>query len=419
MFADRHRRVVVTGIGVVASLGHDVASFWAGLIAGRSGVVRISRFDPSDYACQIGAEVRDFDPHRWMDPKEARRNDRFAHYAFASAKQALADAQLDTAKVDHDRFGVFFGSGIGGIETLEEQNKILIERGPRRVSPFLIPSLIPNMASGIIAIDVGARGPNFCMVSACASSTHAIGEALKTIRAGDADVMLAGGSEAPITPIGYAGFSAMKAMSTSRNAEPARASRPFDRGRDGFVMGEGGGMLLLETLEHARARGARIYCELAGYGASCDAYHITQPDPEGLGLMLAMKNALRSARLNPTDVGYINAHGTSTQYNDKFETAAIKRVFGDHARRLKVSSTKSMTGHLLGGAGGLEAGVTVLGIQEQIAPPTINLETIDPDCSGLNFIIGQSREMKIDYALSNSFGFGGTNGCLIFKRFDG
>jgi 3-oxoacyl-[acyl-carrier-protein] synthase II len=406
-------RVVVTGIGVVTSLGDSVAAFWESLCAGRSGVRRVSSFDVTDYACQIGAEVRDFDAHRWMDPKEARRNDRYAHFAVAAARQALADAQLDPAKVDGDRLGVFSGSGIGGIGTFEEQHRVLLERGSRRVSPFLIPSLIPNMAGGVVAIEIGARGPNFCMVSACASSAHSIGEAFKTMRAGDADVMLAGGSEAPITPIGFAGFCAMKAMST-RNDEPTRASRPFDRGRDGFVMGEGGGMLVLETLTHARARGARIYCELVGYGASCDAHHITQPDPAGRGLMLAMRSALGSAGIPPAEVDYINAHGTSTPYNDKFETAAIKQVFGEHARRLKISSTKSMTGHLLGGAGAIEAAVTVKAIETGIIPPTINLEDPDPECD-LDYVPNTAQRIPVRAALSSNLGFGGQNAALIFR----
>ncbi len=360
--------------------------------------------------------MRDWDPQQWMDAKEVRRNDRFAQFAFASARQAVADAALNPATVDGDRFGVFVGSGIGGIGTLEEQHRILLERGPRKVSPFLIPALIPNLAGGIIAIALGARGPNFCMVSACASSAHSIGEAMKTIRAGDADVMLAGGSEAPIVPVGYAGFCAMKAMST-RNDEPARASRPFDRGRDGFVMGEGGGMLVLEALEHARARGARIYCELAGYGASCDAYHITQPDPAGRGLMLAMRSALRSAGLAPAAVDYLNAHGTSTPYNDKFETAAIKQVFGDHARRIKISSTKSMTGHLLGGAGAVEATIAIKAIETGIIPPTINLEEPDPDCD-LDYVPNVAQRLPVRTVLSNNLGFGGQNAALVFRALD-
>jgi len=413
---ENNRRVVVTGLGVVTSLGQDHATFWSNLVAGRSGIVRVTHFDTTDYSCQIGAQIADWDPHRWMDPKDARRNDRYAQFAFAAAQQALADAKLDPATVDGDRFGVFSGSGIGGIGTFEEQHKILLERGVRRVSPFLIPGLIPNLAGGIIAIAVGARGPNFCIVSACASSAHSIGEAWKSIRVGDADLMLAGGSEAPIVPVGYAGFCAMKAMST-RNDEPTRASRPFDRGRDGFVMGEGGGMLLLESLEHARARGARIYCELLGYGASCDAFHITQPDPEGRGLMLAMRSALRTAGIAPETIDYINAHGTSTPYNDKFETAAIKRVLGEHARRVKISSTKSMTGHLLGGAGAIEATVCVKAIETGTLPPTINLEDPDPDCD-LDYVPNVAQRVPVRTVLSNNLGFGGQNAALVFRALD-
>jgi 3-oxoacyl-[acyl-carrier-protein] synthase II len=405
--------VVVTGLGVVTALGRDHDTFWSSLVAGRSGVTRITRFDPTEYPCQIGAEIPDWDPTPWMDPKDARRNDRFAQFAFAAARQALADARLDPATVDADRFGVFAGSGIGGIGTLEEQHKVLLERGPRRTSPFLIPALIPNLAGGIIAIAMGARGPNFCMVSACASSAHSIGEAMKTILAGDADIMLAGGSEAPIVPVGYAGFCAMKAMST-HNDEPVRASRPFDRNRDGFVMGEGGGMLLLESLEHAQARGARIYCELAGYGASCDAFHITQPDPEGRGLMLAMRSALQRAGAAPEDIDYINAHGTSTPYNDKFETAAIRKVFGGHARRLKISSTKSMTGHLLGGAGAIEAIASIKAILTGTVPPTINLEDPDPDCD-LDYVPNVAQQVPVRTVLSNNLGFGGQNAALVFR----
>jgi 3-oxoacyl-[acyl-carrier-protein] synthase II len=325
------QRVVITGVGAVASLGHDVGTFWAGLLAGRSGVRRVTLFDPSHYASQIGAEVRDWDAAHHMDPKEARRNDRYTHFGFVAAKQAFADAGLDMAREDPDRVGVIIGSGIGGMYTYESQLKVLAERGPRKVSPFTIPSLIGNMCSGLFAIEIGARGPNFGIVSACATGTHALGEAAHAIRRGEADVMVAGGSEAAITPFAYASFCAMKAMST-RNAEPERASRPFDSQRDGFVMGEGAGVLVLESLEHARARGARIYCELAGYASTCDAFHITQPDPEGKGLSMAMKRALANAAVRPEEIDYLNAHGTSTPYNDRFETLAIKKVFGDHAR---------------------------------------------------------------------------------------
>ncbi|RME70357.1 MAG: beta-ketoacyl-[acyl-carrier-protein] synthase II [Verrucomicrobia bacterium] len=410
---DPHRRVVVTGIGVLTALGLDIDSFWDALVAGRSGIRRVKAFDTTDFPCKIGAEVEGFDPSEYMDPKEARRNDRYTHFAVAAARKALDDARLDTAKVDGDRFGVFIGSGIGGMYTIEAQSRVLFERGPRRVSPFMIPSLIANMASGIVAIETGARGPNFSIVSACATGAHSIGEALKTIRAGEADVMLAGGSEASVTALSYAGFCSMKAMST-RNDEPERASRPFDKGRDGFVMGEGGGVLVLETLEHARARGARIYCELAGYGASCDAFHITQPDPEGRGLSLAINGALRSAGVSPDQVDYINAHGTSTPYNDKFETAAIKKVFGDHASKLKVSSTKSMTGHLLGAAGGIEAAAACKAIATGIVPPTINYEEPDPDCD-LDYVPNAAQKHPVRVALSNNLGFGGQNAALLFR----
>ena len=413
---DPKRRVVVTGIGVVSAVGLDLPSFWDGLLAGKSGIDRITAFDASEFTCQIAAEVRGFDAATVMDPKEARRNDRYTHFAYAAAKQAVADAALDVAKVDGDRFGVLLSSGIGGMATYETQTRILMEKGPRKVSPFMIPSMISNIASGVVAIEFGARGPNFCIVSACASGAHGIGESFKTIRLGDADIMLAGGSEAAITASGFAGFCAMKAMST-RNHEPQRACRPFDKGRDGFVMGEGAGVLVLESLEHAQARGARIYCELAGYGASCDAHHITMPDPEGKGLSLAMRSALRSAGAQPTDVDYINAHGTSTPYNDKFETAAIKSVFGEHAYRLKVSSTKSMTGHLLGAAGGIEAAASIKAIQTGMLPPTINLEDPDPECD-LDYVPNKAVSAKVRTVLSNNLGFGGQNAALLFRAFE-
>lgn len=413
---DPNRRVVVTGIGVISAVGLDVRSFWDGLLAGRSGIDRISAFDAKDFTCQIAGEVRGFDAATVMDPKEARRNDRYTHFAYAAAKQAVADAALDVTKIDGDRFGVFLSSGIGGMATYETQTRVLIEKGPRKVSPFMIPSMISNIASGVVAIEFGARGPNFCIVSACASGAHGIGEALKTIRLGDADIMIAGGAEAAITASGFAGFCSMKAMST-RNDEPQRASRPFDKGRDGFVMGEGAGVLVLESLEHARARGARIYCELAGYGASCDAHHITMPDPEGKGLSLAMRSALRSAGAKPEDVDYINAHGTSTPYNDKFETAAIKRVFGEHAYRLKVSSTKSMTGHLLGAAGGIEAAASIKAIETGMLPPTINLDEPDPECD-LDYVPNKAVAAKVRTVLSNNLGFGGQNAALLFRALD-
>ena len=410
------RRVVVTGLGAVASLGHEVDAFWAGLLAGRSGVDRVSLFDPTPYASHVGAEVRGWDAADHMDPKEARRNDRYTHFGFVAAKQACRDAGLEMGREDPDRVGVMIGSGIGGMYTYESQLKVLAERGPRKISPFTIPSLIGNMCSGLFAIELGARGPNFGVVSACATGTHALGEAAHAIRRGDVDVMVAGGSEAAITPFAYASFCAMKAMST-RNDEPSRASRPFDRGRDGFVMGEGAGVLVLESLEHARARGARIYCELAGYAATCDAYHITQPDPEGKGLSMAMRRALAAAGLEPSAIDYINAHGTSTPYNDKFETLAIKRVFGDHARRVAISSTKSMTGHLLGAAGGIESVICVRALTAQAIPPTINLDDPDPDCD-LDYVPGQAREARLRAVLSNNLGFGGQNSSIVFRALE-
>jgi 3-oxoacyl-[acyl-carrier-protein] synthase II len=407
------RRVVVTGLGVVTSLGHDVETFWSNLVAGRCGIRRISLFDPSDFASQIGAEVRDWDAAQHMDPKEARRNDRYTHFGFVAAKQAFVDSGLDMNQEDRDRVGVMIGSGIGGMFTFETQLKVLAERGPRKVSPFTIPSLIGNMCAGLVAIEYGARGPNFGLVSACATGTHALGEAAHTIRRGDADVMIAGGSEAAITPFAYASFCAMKAMST-RNDAPEKASRPFDRSRDGFIMGEGAGVVVLESLEHARARGAKIYCELAGYAATCDAFHITQPDPEGKGLSMAMKRALASAGIAPESIDYINAHGTSTPYNDKFETLAIKKIFGDHARKVAISSTKSMTGHLLGAAGGIESVICVKTLQSQVIAPTINLEDPDPDCD-LDYVPNVARHAKVETVLSNNLGFGGQNAAVVFR----
>jgi 3-oxoacyl-[acyl-carrier-protein] synthase II len=409
-----HKRVVVSGMGVVASLGHNVADFWASLLAGKCGIDRVTLFDPKDHSCQIGAEVRGWDPAALMDPKEVRRNDRYTHFGFCAARQAVADAKLDMAREDPDRVGVIIGSGIGGMWTIENQHRVLMERGPRKVSPFMIPALISNMCSGLVAIDLGARGPNFSVVSACATGTHAIGESLRMIRGGEADVMVCGGSEAAITPLAYAGFCSMKAMSTN-NEHPQKSSRPFDLNRDGFIMGEGAGIVVLESLEHALARGATIYCEIAGYSATCDAYHITSPDPEGKGLSLAMSRALNDARVTPGEIDYINAHGTSTPYNDKFETLAIKKVFGDQARKVMISSTKSMTGHLLGAAGGVEAIVSVKTIQTGEVPPTINLETPDPDCD-LDYVPNVKRSAAIKTVLSNNLGFGGQNAALVFRK---
>ena len=408
-----NHRVVVTGLGVVTSLGHDVQPFWDNLLAGKSGVERVTLFDPTQFACQIGAEVRGWEAAQHMDPKEARRNDRYTHFGFVAAKQAMKDSGFEVTEESADRVGVIIGTGIGGMYTYESQNKILNERGPRKVSPFTIPALIGNMCSGLVAIEFGARGPNFGIVSACATGTHALGEAAHAIRRGDADVMIAGGSEAAITPFAYATFSAMKAMST-RNDEPHKASRPFDRNRDGFIMGEGAGVLILESETHARARGARIYCELAGYAATSDAYHITQPDPEGKGLSLAMRRALASAGETPESIDYINAHGTSTPYNDKFETLAIKKVFGEAAKTVPISSTKSMTGHLLGAAGGIESVVCAKVIQTGMMPPTINLDDPDPDCD-LDYIPNVARQGHIKTVLSNNLGFGGQNASAIFR----
>jgi 3-oxoacyl-[acyl-carrier-protein] synthase II len=400
-------------LGAVVSIGHDVPAFWSALLAGKSGIGRVTRFDPSAFACQIGAEVLNWEAAAHMDPKEVRRNDRYTHFGFVAAKQAVADSRIDMAREDGDRVGVIIGSGIGGMHTYETQLKVLFERGPRKVSPFTIPSLIGNMCSGLVAIEYGARGPNFGVVSACATGTHALGEAAHTIRRGEADVMIAGGSEAAITPFAYASFCAMKAMST-HNGEPAKASRPFDRNRDGFVMGEGAGVLVLESLEHARARGARIYCELVGYAATSDGFHITQPDPEGRGLALAMRRALAGAAIPPEEVDYVNAHGTSTPYNDKYETLAIKKVFGDHALKLPVSSTKSMTGHLLGAAGGIESVICAKAIETGRIPPTINLHDPDPDCD-LDYVPNVARTAPVRTAVSNNLGFGGQNAVAVFR----
>lgn len=407
------QRVVVTGLGVVHGLGHSVDAFWASLIAGRSGIDRISMFDPSAYASQMGAEVRNWEADEHMDPKEARRNDRYTHFGFVAAKQAVADAGLDMSREDPERVGVVIGSGIGGMATFENQHTRLMEGGPRRVSPFTIPALIGNMCSGLFAIELGARGPNFGIVSACATGTHALGEAMHMIRRGDVDVMVAGGAEAAITPFAYASFCSMKAMS-SRNSDPTTASRPFSIGRDGFVMGEGSGVLVIESLAHAQARGARIYCELRGYAATADAHHITQPDPEGKGLSKAMRRALDASGLRPDEIDYINAHGTSTPYNDKFETLAIKRVFDDHARKLPVSSTKSMTGHLLGAAGGIESIISVKTIQSGTVAPTINLHEPDPECD-LDYVPNVARSVPVRTVLSNNLGFGGQNAAIVFS----
>lgn len=409
------QRVVVTGLGVVSPLGTGKETFWSHLCAGKSGVSRVTHFDVSQYPTQIGAEVKDFNPLDYVDKKEVRRMDRFTHFAVAAGRLAFEDASLEAENLDKDRAGVSVGSGVGGIQTLEEQHKVLLEKGPRRVSPFFIPMLIANMASGYISIEFGLRGVNTTLVTACATGTHSIGEAFRVIQRGDADLMVAGGCEAAFTPLAFAGFCAMRAMST-RNHEPERASRPFDRDRDGFVMGEGAGVVILESLEHALNRGARIYAEVAGYGTSSDAYHITAPDPEGAGAIRCMTTALSDAGTARNEVDYINAHGTSTGLNDKTETSAVKIVFGEYAYRLVVSSTKSMTGHLLGAAGGIEAVACILAVRDDIIPPTINYDTPDPECD-LNYAPNKALERTVRTAMSNSFGFGGTNASLIVKKY--
>ncbi len=382
---------------------------------GRSGISRLTRFDPTDFPSKVGAEIKEFDPGKYMDPKEAKRNDRYTQYAVAASRMAVEDAKLDVNKIDSEKFGVIIGSGIGGMETIEAQSRVLFERGPSRVSPFTIPSLIANIASGVVAIEFKAKSVNFGVVSACASGSHSLGEAMRHIRDGHADVMLSGGSEAAITRLGYAGFCNMKAMSSDFNDTPEKASRPFDKLRDGFVMGEGAAVLVIESLEHAQARGARIYCELAGYGATCDAYHITGQDQEGKGLALCLNRALDDAGVTKEQVHYINAHGTSTPINDRCESLAIKRTFGEQAYKIAISSTKSMTGHLLGAAGGVEAAVCALSIFHNKVPPTINYENPDPDCD-LDYVPNKAREMKVDVAISNNLGFGGHNASLVFKR---
>ena len=406
-------RVFVTGAGVVSPIGNRVEEFWTRLIAGESGAGPITRFDTSAYETKFACEVKDFSFEGILDRKEAKRMDRFVQYAVVASHEAIQNAKLDLAGIDLDRAGVLIGSGIGGMETFETQHRALVEKGPGRVSPFFIPMMISDMGAGQVSIQFGLRGPNFCTVSACASGAHAIGESLRLLRAGDADVMLAGGAEATITPMAVAGFGNMRALST-RNDEPHRASRPWDMDRDGFVIGEGAGVIVLETEEHARRRGATILCELAGYGASGDAYHMTAPSEDGNGAARAMRRALQDAGLPLEDVQYINAHGTSTPTGDPIEVAAVKSVFGDHARRLMMGSTKSMTGHLLGAAGGLEAIVTGLTISRGIVPPTINLEKPDPTCD-LDFVPLKARPVPVRAAISNSFGFGGHNVSLVMR----
>ncbi len=409
-----NRRVVVTGVGLVSALGHDTDSTWKGLLASQSGVAPISRFDTEGFSTRIAAEVKELDPLQHVDLKASRKMDRFILYAIVASDCAVREAKLEISPDLADRVGVYIGSGIGGFETIEREHARFIEQGPRRISPFFIPSSIVNLAAGQVSIRLGARGPNSATCTACSAGAHALGDSFRIIQRGDADVMIAGGSEAAITPMGVGGFAAMKALST-RNDEPEKASRPFDLGRDGFVVGEGAGILVLEDLETALRRGARILAEMVGYGMSGDAFHMTAPPEDGSGAVRVMRAAIRDAGLEPSKIDYINAHGTSTPPNDRVETLAIKSLFGPHARRLAVSSTKSMTGHLLGAAGGLEAGITVLAIRDQTLPPTINQEQPDPECD-LDYVPNRARQAEVEYAMSNSFGFGGTNASLVFRR---
>jgi len=409
------RRVVVTGVGLLSSVGIGTEVNWQGVLAGKSGIGPVTAFDASLFSCRIAGEVKGFDPAQYIEKKEIKKMGRFIQFAIAAADCATSSAGLQVSPEEAERVGVYIGSGIGGFEVIEREHQNLLNHGPRRISPFFIPATIVNLASGYVSIRTGAKGPNSATATACTTSAHSIGDSFRLIQHADADVMICGGTEACITPMGIGGFAAMRALST-RNDEPQRASRPWDLHRDGFVVGEGSGILVLEELEHARKRGARILAEAAGYGMSADAFHVTAPPSDGDGAYRVMRNALRDAGIQPHQIDYINAHGTSTDVGDRAETAAVKRCFGEYAYKVAVSSTKSMTGHLLGGAGGLEAGLTVLAIRDQVAPPTINYETKDPDCD-LDYVPNQARPMRIDYALSNSFGFGGTNGALIFKRY--
>ena len=407
------RRVVVTGLGLICGLGNSTDDVWKGLLAGRSGVARITGFDASAYACQIAAEVKNFDPLNYIEKKEVKKMGRFIHLAIAAAEEALKMSGLTITPENDERVGVHIGSGIGGFDIIEREHTALMEGGPRKISPFFIPASIINLAAGHVSMRCGAKGPNEATATACTTSAHSIGDSMRIIQHNDADVMIAGGAEAAITPMGVGGFAAMRALSV-RNDAPEKASRPWDKDRDGFVMGEGAGILILEELEFARKRGARILAEVAGYGMSGDAYHMTQPAPEHEGGFRVMRNAVRDAKVTPDVVGYVNAHGTSTPIGDTLEAHAIRNFFGE--RKIPVSSTKSMTGHLLGGAGGLEAGITVLALRDQILPPTINLENPDPEAASMDFVPNHARKAGIEYAMSNSFGFGGTNGALLFRR---
>ena len=409
------RRVVVTGIGMVSPIGIGTPENWNSLLEGKSGIGQITRFDTTEYPTTIAGEVKGFDPANWIPKKEIKKMDLFIHYAIAASDFAVQDSGFKVDSSNAARVGVYIGSGIGGFGVIEATHTALMQGGPRKISPFFIPASIVNLASGWVSIRTGAKGPNSATCTACTTGAHAIGDSFKIIQRGDADVMIAGGSEGCITPLGIGGFCAMRALST-RNSEPERASRPFDKDRDGFVMGEGSGILILESLESAIQRNAKIYCEIVGYGMTSDAYHITAPSEDGEGAIRVMEVTMKDAGVDPQEVDYINAHGTSTPFNDKAESLAIKKVFGDHAYKLAVSSTKSMTGHLLGAAGGLEGAIIALAIQNQVAPPTINLENPDAECD-LDYVPHKSRPMNIRYALSNSFGFGGTNGALLFKRY--
>lgn len=408
------RRVVVTGLGIVSPVGNSVNEAWANIVAGNSGISRISRFDPSAFASQIAGEVKGFDVSQYLPAKDARRMDQFIQFGMVAGIEAVRDAGIEVTEANAERIGVSIGSGIGGLQSIEDTDKTFVESGPRKISPFFIPGTIINMISGNLSIMFGFKGPNIAIVTACTTATHAIGDAARLIEYGDADVMVAGGAEAAITQLGVGGFAAARALST-RNDDPTTASRPWDAERDGFVIGEGAGVLVLEEYEHARKRGARIYCEIAGFGMSADAYHMTSPSEKGEGAARCMRNALRNAGINSDQVDYVNAHGTSTPAGDVAETQAAKGYFGDHARKLAMSSTKSMTGHLLGAAGGIEAVFSALAIRDQIAPPTINLQNPDPQCD-LDYVANAARSMKIDVAISNSFGFGGTNGTIVFRK---
>jgi len=411
----KSRRVVVTGVGLVSPLGIGTQESWSALLAGKSGMAPITLFDASQHSTRFAAEVKGFDPLGWVEKKDVKKMDRFIQFAVAAADFAVKDSGLSVSGSFAEQVGVYIGSGIGGFGTIEREHEALLKGGPRRVSPFFIPAAIANLASGWVSIRTGAKGPNSCTCTACTSSAHAVGDSFRLIQRGDAEAMIAGGSEAAITPLGVGGFAAMRALST-RNDAPEKASRPFDKDRDGFVIGEGAGILILEELEHAKARGARIYCELVGYGMSGDAFHISAPCEDGDGAIRVMKATLKDAGVEASAVGYVNVHGTSTPVGDRIEVIALKQVFGEHAKKLAISSTKSMTGHLLGAAGGLEAGITALALRDQVLPPTINVENQDPECD-VDCVPNQARKVQLEYALSNSFGFGGTNGALLFKRY--